>query len=42
MLETDTVGGVSIGAVTVKLFDQRLHCAPSLARTHNVSAPEPD
>ena len=36
-----TAGPVSIGAVTVKLFDQGLHCVPSEARTHNVSVPEP-
>jgi hypothetical protein len=37
-----TLGAVSAWPVTVKLFDQPLHCVPSLARTHSVSAPAPD
>ena len=40
--ETVSTGPVSIGAVTVKAFDQGPHSVPSLARTHSVSVPEPD
>jgi hypothetical protein len=41
VLTGTTTGPVSIGAVTVKLRDHALQSAPSLTRTHSVSAPEP-
>ena len=40
--DTFTTGGASMGAFTVKPLDQLPHNMPSLARTHRVSAPEPD
>jgi hypothetical protein len=42
---TETAGAVSgvvlADAVTVKLVDQLLHCAPSLTRTHKCRYPSP-
>jgi hypothetical protein len=42
---TETAGAVSgvvlADAVTVKLVDQLLHCAPSLTRTHKCRYPKP-
>ena len=41
VLTGTTTGPVSIGVVTVKLWDHALQSAPSLTRTHNMSTPEP-